>query len=173
MQAATNSSNWHFTRTLLWLAMQWGLDSGLPKQQGEDLSAWLGCHLWNTKKKDILSKGLLCIYSKSKGSYKTPRKISQTHQKAVWGSEQLTTQVLRSCSNIVLTAPLGHFYRSSWDCGASILLHASLDTGPCSIPFPEVRKKAEKKGKKLLFRVEFWFSSFILLLQLWSQVLLL
>ena len=91
--------------------------------------------------------------SKSKGSYKTPRKISQTHQKAIWGSEQLTMQVLRSYSNIVLTASLVHFHRSSQDCGASILFHASLDTGVRSIPFPEIRKKAKKKGKKLLFRV--------------------
>lgn len=78
--------------------------------------------------------------SKSKAGYKTPRKISQTHQKAIWGPEQLIMQVL-SCSNIVLTTSLRHFYKSTQDYGASIFLHASLDTGVCSIPFPEIRKQ--------------------------------
>jgi len=105
--------------------------------------------------------------SKSKASYKTPRKNSQTHQKAIWCSEHLTMQDLHSRSNIVLTASLGYFYRSSQDCGASILLHVCLDTGACSIPFPDRRKKKRRKPeKKLFFRIEFWFSSLILLLQL-------
>lgn len=92
--------------------------------------------------------------SKSKGSYKTRRKISQTHQKAIWGSEQLTMQVLHSCNNIVLTASLGHFYSSSQDCSASMLLHASLDTGVCSsfLSLSRYKKKSREKGKKVLIQ---------------------
>lgn len=66
-------------------------------------------------------------------------------------------QVLCSCSNIVLTALLGHFYRSSQDCSASTLLCASLDTGVCSIPFPKIRKKSREKGKKPHIQSNFGF----------------
>lgn len=120
----------------------------LTQAAGLELSAWLGCHFWNNNKKGILltNKGLLCTCSKSKGSCKTHNQISQTHQKAILDSVRLTMWATCSCSNTVLTASLGHFpQQSRMQC--NVILHASLDTRVCSIPFPEIRKKQRKRGK--------------------------
>lgn len=121
---------------------QWGLDA-------------LGWNLWNTKKKDISNKGLVFTCSKSKGSYKTHGKINQNSFESNVELRAVNYASLQDfCSNTVLPASLGHFYRTSSDCSTHTHPLASMDTGVCNIPFPEIRKKAENKGKKLLFKEE-------------------
>lgn len=72
-------------------------------------SSVLRLPVWNAKKTANSNKGLLCMCSKSKSSLKTPQRISQTNQEAIWGSEQASMQFLHSCGNMVLWASLGVF----------------------------------------------------------------